>query len=218
MLIRRIFRRLLSAVLKSAQICFFLVFTIRILPGQNASFLKSDKAWALAHPFSVQRLKKIDKACDSIYKTVQHRAELDAYASGGKLDAFRHVFYFSAFAREIPVKKLRKLGMAHENQNYRQFLKGENDSTQRHDSLSMVMDLRNNELAFEQAERFRALPLTQLRDSVIALIVEGKAWILLRNRSGNFLNCDEKPISLNAYRHNWYLPKCLVPSNRIYKD
>lgn len=218
MLIRRIFRRLIFALLKTAIICSLLVFATQLLKGQSASFLKSDKAWALAHPFYVQRLKKIDKACDSIYKTVQNRSELDSYASGGKLDAFRHVFYFSAFAREIPIKKLRKLGVAHENRNYRQFLKGENDSTQRHDSLSMVMDLRNNELAFSRSERFRELSLMQLRDSVISLIAEGKAWILLRNRSGNFLDCESKPIRLSAYRDKWYLPKCVVPSNRVYSD
>lgn len=201
-----------------AQIGLVFVLTGLILSGQSRSFLRSDKAWALTHPFAVLRLKKIDKACDSIYKTVQNRTELDVYPNGGKLDAFRHVFYFTAFAREIPVKKLRKLGVAHENRNYRQFLKGESDSTQRHDSLSMIMDLRNNELAFELAKPFKALSLSQLRDSIIALIVDGKAWILLRNPSGDFVDCLRKPINLSAYRDKWHVPKCLVPSDRVYID
>lgn len=218
MLILCIFRRLNFHVLKKYTFLLIFCFGAVFFKAQSVSFSNSVRVWALLHPVAAGKIKKIDQQCDSIYKTVNTQANLDNYSSGGQLDAFRHIFYFSAFAQKIGSRKLRKLGIAYENKNYKQFLSGENKYEERHDSLAMVMDLRNNELAFEQALNFSKLELTAMRDSVIKMITEGKAWILLRNKSGNYLQCDGRIINMGDYKNRWFVPKCLVKSNTVYKD
>lgn len=170
------------------------------------------------HPIAALKLKKIDQQCDSVYKAVSTGKVLDGYGSGGQLDAFRHIFYFSAFSQKISIRKLRKLGIAYENKNYKQFQSGENNPEERHDSLAMVMDLRNNELAFKNAQRFKDIDLVSLRDSTFQMIKEGEAWIFLRNKSGRYLDCNGNVLHLEKYNHSWYIPKCLVSSDSVYRD
>ena len=89
---------------------------------------KQELCWSLWHPFAALKVRKIHKKVSLLFNESNNKLLLDSYSTGGKLDAFRHVFFMSAFAQKIKTKKLRKLGIAHEKGNYRQFLKNQNEN------------------------------------------------------------------------------------------
>ena len=131
------------------------------------------------------------------------------------LDMF---FFMAAFAQKIKIKKLKKLGIAHEKGNYRQFKKHQNEEGERPDSLSNVMDLNNNELGLKIGSENKKISLAELKELVINEIKNGKAQVIKRNHSGAYIDCNNNTINLKLYSNKWYVPKCLVPSNHIYID
>lgn len=184
--------------------------------SQNRS--KYEWLWALGHPFAAVKVKMITKKCYFIYNNDPNlKNQLDHFSNGGKLDAFRHVFFMAAFAQKIKVKKLRKLGIAHEKGNYRQFLRSQNEDGEIPDSLETVMDLKNNEVGFEIGKENKKAALENLKDIVVSEIKKGKAMIMKRNNKGIYLDCSNKPIDLWMFR-TWSTPKCLVSSDNDYKE
>ncbi|MBA3663613.1 MAG: hypothetical protein H0W61_05325 [Bacteroidetes bacterium] len=162
-------------------------------------------------------MKHISKACYSIYKDDQHlKTELDSFSNGGKLDAFRHVFFMAAFAQHVKPKKLRKLGKAHEKGNYRQYLRSLKEDNELADSLGMIMDLNNNEIGFVIGSQNKKADLQNLKQTVISEIKSGKALIMKRRKDGIYLDCDGKPVVIKEI-HSWYVPKCLVSSEFVYR-
>ncbi len=197
-------------------ICRFILFIVLTSislqsKGQKAS--KPEILWAFGHPFAALKMKKIKKKAEIIYNQPDIKTLLDNYSSGGKLDAFRHVFFMAAFAQHIKIKKLRKLGIAHEKGNYRQFLKHKTENGEVPDSLSNVMDLANNELGFTIGETNKEKSLDELRHVVIKEILSGKALILKRNKEGRFLDCNDGVIDPAKFSGKWIIPKCLVASD-----
>ncbi len=176
---------------------------------------KQELCWAIWHPFAALKVKKIKAKADLIYVQTGIKDQLDNLSSGGKLDAFRHVFYMAAFAQKIKAKKLRKLGIAHEKGNYRQFLKHQNENGEVPDSLSSVMDLYNNDVGLNigSSPAYKGMNLETLKELVIWKIKSGNATILKRNKQGLYVECDDKIIDLSLYKGKWFVPKCLVPSN-----
>ena len=173
---------------------------------------KYERSWAILHPFSAMRVNKITKKCYAIYHQAEVKTQLDSYASGGKLDAFRHSFFMAAYAQKIKIKKLRKLGEAHEKGNYRQFLKSQKEYGDRSDSLACVMDLRNNELGFSLGKANKNMNLGELKNLAISEIKKGNAFIFKRNSFGNYVDCDNHEIDMNAFLKSWFVPKCLISS------
>lgn len=173
---------------------------------------KFERRWAMLHPYSAMRIKKLSKKCFVIYNQTDIIMQLDSYSSGGKLDAFRHVFFMAAYAQKIKTKKLRQLGEAHEKGNYLQFLKSENEYGERPDSMACVMDLRNNELGFLIGKANRKLSLEKLKTLVVKEINQGNAFMIKRNSLGNYVDCDNREIDINAFSKQWFVPKCLVSS------
>ncbi|MBL7917268.1 MAG: hypothetical protein JNM96_02655, partial [Bacteroidia bacterium] len=168
-------------------------------------------AWAFAHPFAACKVKKIHKKLKPFYNESELKMSLDSFSQGGKLDAYRHVFYMAAFAQKIKAKKIIKLGKAHEKTNYRQFKKGKGKNTILPDSLSSIMDLWNNEIGVTLARDNKELSYEELKHKVIKLINENKAFYFLRDANGNFLDCDGKTIiDLKKYQDKWYIPKCML--------
>jgi len=163
--------------------------------------------WAVLHPIAALKVKKIKRNCDKYYQDSSLKFQLDRFENGGKLDAFRHVFYMSAFSQHIKTKKLRKLGEAHEKGNYRQFLKGGKEHGELPDSLGSVMDLKNNEIAFKLSTKTNYLRLEELKNEVIALIKNNGVYFILRDENGNYLNCERQVIRI---ANKWQNDKCLV--------
>lgn len=159
------------------------------------------------------KVRRIQVQCNKIYDQISVRSQLDSFPSGGKLDAFRHVFYMAAFAQKVRTKKIRKLGMAHEKGNYLQFTRSQLEEGERPDSLASVMDLQNNELGLAIGCNNRRMPLSGLSVTCIAAINGGKAVILKRNRNGDYVSCDGKVIPMDA-DPKWHVPKCLIASDQ----
>jgi hypothetical protein len=163
------------------------------------------------------KVRRISHECARIYDEPKKRAMLDSYSAGGKLDAWRHVFYMAAFAQKVRPRKVRKLGKAHEKGNYLQFRKGALEEGEMPDSLSSVMDLRNNELGIAIGCNNSAVPLETLSAITLGAINEGRAWIMLRDSSGAYLTCEGRRIEIRQFTGQWYVPKCLVRSETAHK-
>jgi hypothetical protein len=194
----------------------FLMFLCMHLSAQKIS--RPELRWAFFHPVAAIKVKCISKKCKRIYeeKAKSNNSALDQFSSGGKLDAFRHVFYMSAFARKVKVKKLRKLGMAHEKGDYRAFLKSKREFGELPDSVATEMDLANNEIGFQIGIKNRKVKLDKLLDAASEAITGGKAVIMKRNAQGKYLDCEGKILDIEKYHGQWNIPKCLVSSDFVY--
>ena len=116
-------------------------------------------------------------------------------------------------AQRIKIKKLRKLGIAHERGNKRQFEKNKNENGERADSLACEMDLRNNELGFLMGANHKSSTINELKTEILIQIKQGNAWILKKNSQNEYVSCQNEPIITNNYKNQWFLPKCLIKSN-----
>lgn len=165
------------------------------------------------HPFAAIKVKHHLPEALKIYQEVKLSGTLDANESGGKLDAFRHVFSMAYLSQRIKVRKLRKLGIAHEKGNKRDFYKGRQEFGERADSLGCVMDLRNNDLGFEIGAQNQSVTKNELKALVIQEIKLGNAWYLKRNTKNEYVSCENVTIILENYSDKWFLPKCLIKTN-----
>lgn len=191
----------------------FIFLFVEIWSQKISSRSSYEKCWAFTHPFAALKVKKIYKQCLPYYEEVKKNNLLDAFENGGKLDAFRHTFFMAAFSQKIKTKKIRKLGIAHEKGNYAHFLKNIKEDGKLADSLSTVMDIKNNELGFKIGSVNKKKDLRDLKDVVIEEIKKGETVYFKRNSSGQYLNCNGEIILLENYKNKWSIPKCLIASN-----
>ncbi len=183
------------------------------LPAQTTNLSRYEKRWAMFHPVAAWRVKKKLPLAFSIYHQVKTDGKLDLFESGGKLDAFRHVFTMAYLSQSIPVRKLRKLGIAHEKGNYLDFKHRQTEHTELPDSLGCDMDLRNNEVGFATGKASGTSSAEELSEQVVQLIRQGGAWYLKRNSQGHYTDCEGRELDLTAYTGQWYIPKCLVKTS-----
>ena len=165
--------------------------------------------WSFGHPFAALKVKKTYKKATKLFDQNELKVKLDAYSSGGKLDAFRHVFYFASFAQKIGPKKALKLGRAHEKTNYLDFKRGKQEDETTADSLSCVMDLLNNEIGVKLGKENKKMSLEDLKQKVIELVNNGDAYTVLRDTQGRFIDCNNNVIDLSKYKGKWFVPKCI---------
>ena len=180
--------------------------------GQH-SISKYERCWALSHPFAALKIKKQLPKAMLVYKEVEKTKVLDTLAYGGKLDAFRHTYVMAYLARRIKVKKLRKLGIAHEKGNKRGFYKNKLEFAERADSIACEMDLRNNEVGFIIGKSHKQTTNEELKHLILSEIKNGKSWYLKRNATYQYITCNGKLINLLDYKGMWFVPKCLVNTN-----
>lgn len=187
---------------------------ISALPQKLNNRSRYEKRWAFFHPFAALKVKKIYKQCLPIYHKIEMNNKLDPYRNGGKLDAFRHTFFMAAFSQKIKVKKVRKLGIAHEKGNHLNFYRGIKEDGELADSLACEMDLRNNETGFAIGTSNKKLNLEELESVVIERIKKGEAVYFKRNSNGQYLTCTGEIIHLDDYKAKWFIPKCLISTDR----
>jgi hypothetical protein len=204
------------AVVKSSVFFVILFFCqvvhITALPGWPEIW------WAAGHPLAAFKVKKITKHCDKIVDHHQIREQLDSFSTGGKADAYRHMFYMAAYAQKIDGYKLEKLGMAHERTNRKQFEKGKKEEREVPDFISCLMDLVNNETGIIIGSENQELQLKQLSDLIISEILKGKGMIIMRNKKGQYINCDKIPLDIKTFKGKWNIPKCLSHSDYKPED
>ena len=162
----------------------------------------------------MEKIKKHQTEMYTVYKEVKQQHVLDTFENGGKLDAFRHTFAMAYFSKFVKAKKLRKLGKAHEKANHWQFLHALPDEDgELSDSLSSVMDLKNNDIVLSMHEEVKNLSIEEIKQKVISLIKNGDAFIIKRNALGHYVDCAGNIIPPEKIKGIWNTPKCLVKSD-----
>ena len=201
-------------MLKSKNIIIpFLLFCLSNKALAQHEISKYEYRWAFFHPFAALKVKNHLKEAMTIYSSVKTSNILDSEESGGTLDAFRHSFTMAYLSRYVKIKKLRKLGKAHERGNEYFFYKKHQEFGERADSLACVMDLKNNELGFEIGSKYCQASKEDLKAIVIEQIKNGNAWKLKKNSQNQYVSCENEPILIENYKNQWFLPKCLIKSN-----
>ena len=201
-------------MLKSKYItCTFLIVGFAMSVFAQHEISKYEYYWAILHPVAAKRVQKHLIEAMDVYKEVKNSKQLDAFESGGTLDAFRHAFTMAYLARYVNVSSLRKLGQAHEKGNEIFFYKNHQEFGERADSLACLMDLRNNELGFEIGKKSKNASKEDLKNLIIEQINQGNAWKLKKNSQNQYISCQNEPILIENYKGKWFLPKCLVKSN-----
>lgn len=196
-------------------ITYYLLFVVAFSNAQTfGSRSAAEKKWAIFHPFAALKVRKVYKEAKPIYEQLKQKNMPDSFENGGKLDAFRHVFFMAAFAQKIKAKKVLKLGIAHEKGNYRNFLKSIKEDGELADSLSSVMDLQNNYFGVETGIKHKEKNLQELSAICLTAIVAGNAVYFKRDVHGNYLTCRGERIDLNDYRKKWFIPKCLMNTHQ----
>ena len=197
------------------QVLLFLFVSFHVLVSAQTKAFKQlskyEKRWALWHLFAALQLKKHQAEMYAAYKEVKQQNILDVYENGGKLDAFRHIFAMTYFSKYISIKKLRRLGIAHEKGNYLQYLNDQTDEGgELPDSLSSVMDVRNNDIALSLAKEVKKLSTEEIKQKIINLILAGGGFIIKRNVEGLYVDCEGNIISRGRMYKRWDIPKCLT--------
>jgi hypothetical protein len=165
----------------------------------------------MKHPFAALKVRKINRKTAVVYAYVKSRNLLDSFENGGKLDAYRHIYYMAMLAQKIDHKKLMALGEAHEADNYLDYLKGKNEEGELPDSLSSVMDIINNGVGIDLVKKTdEKLSPEALSDKCIEAIQTGQAWYILRDEKGRYINCHGIVLDMKLYKGKWNIPKCLV--------
>lgn len=201
-------------MLKSTPIIFLYLMLVGIFQAYSQhNISKYELDWACFHPIAAIKVKKHLKEAMNVYWVVKASKQLDSCESGGTLDAFRHSFTMAYLSRFVNIKKLRKLGVAHEKGNKLNFYKTQEEFGERPDSLACEMDLRNNELGFFIGTRFKKVSKEELITIMLNEIALGNAWKLKKNDQNLYLSCQNEVILIENYKKSWFLPKCLVKSN-----
>jgi len=191
-------------------ICCFAVnvFAQQSKQNQRIKLSVTEKLWAISHPQKAIKAYKCANLALKITDSLEKKSILLG-ASGGQLDAFKHVFYMALLYREIGEETAIKLGNMHEQSNYRSFLNGES----KHDKASCDMDLWNNSIGIKIGSQFQDSSNIFLINIIIETVVSGKAKIIKKDKNGNFLDVENKIIKKEEIFGIWDNPKCLVYSN-----
>jgi hypothetical protein len=174
---------------------------------------RPERWWVIAHPFKAKKAFQITQHVQAEVDSIKKAGIIGTDASGGKLDAFKHAYWMACLSGKIGPRRARKLGIAHEKGNYLQFRKKMLEDDFLPDSVSTVMDLRNNYLGIELMKSRRGLAIPEIRKVILDAVVSGLAVMIKKDEQGNFIDCSGKRISMQEWKGKWNVPKCLVSSS-----
>jgi hypothetical protein len=173
------------------------------------SLSKPEKKWVLHHPFVARKALQITKDVLKVCQKKDTHLLLDTFVSGGRLDAFRHIYWMACLTKFIGPKKAKELGIAHEKANYFQFLCRQLEDGDLPDYPSSKMDSLNNLLGIRIGENWRKVNANPNMEEVVSYINKGRCYVLKRNAKGEFLNCSNNVILVPELR-KWRNSKCVV--------
>ena len=192
--------------------CVFFVFNFNSFSQNRKEIIKSlslkDKIWVMKNYSSIKKAYKISldvlKTMDSLNK----QNFLGGNTEGGKFDAFRHIYWTYSLTKEIGEEKTRRVGEIYENYNRYIF---NNIDYSGYDSVSMAMDLFNNDIGIE-------LGKSKIADSLIFneitnIIFSGKAKIVKKNTLEQSLDENNNVIPEEEWKKKWINNRKLVNSN-----
>lgn len=194
------------------QIIFILLINVNLSKAQIKSFQslsKPEKKWALHHPFVARKALQITKEVLVICQKKDTHLLLDSFVSGGRLDAFRHIYWMACLTKCIGPKKAKELGIAHEKANYVQFLYRQLEDGDLPDYPSSKMDSLNNLLGIKIGENWRKANAEPNMQEVVSYINKGSCYVLKRNAKGEFLNCSNNVILVSELK-KWRNSKCVM--------
>lgn len=183
--------------------------------GQNntlKSFKKlscPEKWWVIGHPFVAKKALKVSQITRLKTDSIQKNKILNGVGNGDQVDAFRHTYWMAGLAQAIGQRKAKRLGIAHEKGNKRDFKKGNKEEGSLPDRISSEMDLFNNEVGLKMGKG-NAENLIQL---IVAEIKKGSCKVIKTDKQGNFLDCEGNIILPEKLKGKWENTKCLVMSN-----
>lgn len=152
--------------------------------------------------------------CDSLLKD----SAFDADPNGGQLDAFRHAYWMASLVQRIKPKKAYSLAIAHEDGNKLDFEKNKMEDGAHPDSMGTAMDIVNDQIGIEIGVQNRLKKIPGADAEMIRLIsemiVKGELRVLLKNKMGEYLDCEIHLINLENWKGKWGIPKCLVRSDK----
>nr|WP_223265799.1 hypothetical protein [Vicingus serpentipes] len=134
---------------------------------------------------------------------------LKGVGNGDQLDAFRHTYWMASLTQIIGQRKAKRLGIAHEKGNKRDFKNGNKEEGSLPDKISSEMDLFNNEVGLKIGKESPK----NLEQLIVKEIKKGSCKIIKKDENGNFLDCDANVISTESLIGKWDNKKCLVSSN-----
>ncbi len=169
-----------------------------------------EKRWVIFHPFVAKKAFKI--AVDAREKTLEIKQQkfLIGVGNGDQLDAFRHAYWMAMLAKEIGERKSKKLGVAHEKGNYKQYNKGMLEDEVLPDKISCEMDLFNNSVGLKIA---KVATSSNLLEIVLGAVKKGDCKIIKTDAQGYFLDSDNNVIPKEELSGKWENRKVLVNSN-----
>lgn len=173
-----------------------------------------EKCWVFTHPFIAAKALRISEHTQKIVQMKGDSLELDTYASGGQVDAFRHCFWMASLCQQIKEKKALKLGIAHEEGNEKDFKKRQYEEGSLPDAAANIMDLWNNNIGAALIREHPNLSGDLLIFTAKAAVTTGRCKIISRNARGDFLNREGGVIALEDWHGKWVNPRCLVPSDQ----
>jgi len=173
----------------------------------------AEKTWVVFHGFKAKKAYSISLEAEGITDSIKLKKIIGTDISGGKLDAFKHSYWMARLTQGIGKRSAYSLGKAHEKGNYQTFEKRQLEDGFLPDKPSTEMDLFNNQVGITIGMQKDINSKDKLIQTILDSVKEGKMRILLKNSSGDFLDCKEKRIPLDSLKHKWNTKKCLVPSD-----
>ena len=132
----------------------FFVQSLTVLAQNNA--LKSfkelscpEKWWVIGHPFVAKKTLKVSQIARLKTDSIKENNILKGVGNGDQVDAFRHTYWMASLTQTIGQRKAKRLGIAHEKGNKRDFKKGNKEEGSLPDKISSEMDLFNNEVGLK---------------------------------------------------------------------
>ena len=172
------------------------------------------KKWIVSHPFKANKALKVSLEANRVSDSIAKTPLLDNDIAGGQVDAFRHAYWMARLHQEIGKCAARSLGKAHERANYRTFKKSQLENNISPDKPSKEMDLFNNKagLSFTKKSVYRSR--NGLIYKIANAILKGDLKIIKKDKSGNYLTCDNNIILPEELLHTWDNRKCVVSSKK----
>lgn len=192
---------LLTLVLFSINLC-----------AQNIS--RYEKCWAIKHCFIAKKAFKLTKQVRLTVDSLKKDTILIGTGKQDQIDAFRHSFWMAYLVQHFKVKKVKKLGEAHEKANYKLMQKNMKEDGVIPDSLGITMDLFNNEVGLKMSSKNKRVSYNRLKKIIIKAIQRGDMKVLLQDKNGNYYDCNRK-LLIQENHKDWKQKKCLAPSNHI---
>ncbi|MCK5537618.1 MAG: hypothetical protein KAI79_12380 [Bacteroidales bacterium] len=176
----------------------------------------AERFFAIRYPKSAIEAFKLSKLAQKKTSEIKTDIDLDADDNGGQVDAFRHAYWMAILTIRIGEKKARKLGLAHEKSNSKDYERLKLEEGMIPDFKASFMDLKNNEegirigLQYPESDEENLIPIIKKE------ILEGRLWKLKKDSAGNYYDYFNKLIPFEKWHGKWMNDKTLVPSNFVF--